>query len=277
MQSDGFFTLSPTTQRLQSLSATDTRGKHMIHAELKRLEPRSSDRKQSTMVRHLAVEEDQSSSAMDAHNNSISSSPDSAHANSVFAHVVCAPEDPILGLSRKWVEIQGFEPRKVEDEEEGWGWSDVPDLENPENHTNSTLHPTTSQISGLSGTLWRKMRTLEPVIRRSQSSYRFYYLSSNSIEQREFERLGIDPPSKPRSFFTTAPVQMEENGGSPGRVRSLDDLVGIVNEVGSNGRVPLVASWSPTHTGDTGNGVEDCLCSFVSICKWIYSHCSPML
>ncbi|KAM0991676.1 hypothetical protein ACFX2C_010029 [Malus domestica] len=99
------------------------------------------------------------------------------------------------------------------------------------------------------------MRTLEPAFRRSQSSYRFYCLSSNSIEQREFKRLGIDPPSKPRYFFTTAPVQRKENGGSPGRVRSLDDLVGIVNEVGSDGRVPLVASWSPTHAGDTGNGV----------------------
>ncbi|KAM1949622.1 hypothetical protein ACFX15_009657 [Malus domestica] len=109
MQSDGFFTLSPTTQRLQSLSATDTKGKHMIHAELKRLEPRSSDRRLSTLVRHLAAEEDQSSFIMDVHNNSIFASPASAHANSVFAHVVCAPEDPILGLSGKWVEIQGFE------------------------------------------------------------------------------------------------------------------------------------------------------------------------
>ncbi|CAN6547901.1 hypothetical protein C1H46_023144 [Malus baccata] len=38
MQSDGSETLSPTTLRLQSLSAADTRGKHRIHAELKRLE-----------------------------------------------------------------------------------------------------------------------------------------------------------------------------------------------------------------------------------------------
>ncbi|KAM0973666.1 hypothetical protein FF1_016963 [Malus domestica] len=59
----------------------------------------SSDRRLSALVRHLAAEEDQSSSAMDAHNNSISSSPASAHANSVFAHVVRAPEDPILGVT----------------------------------------------------------------------------------------------------------------------------------------------------------------------------------
>ncbi|KAL6292097.1 hypothetical protein ACE6H2_000239 [Prunus campanulata] len=38
MQSDGSESLSPTTQRLQSLSAADTRGKHRIQAELKRLE-----------------------------------------------------------------------------------------------------------------------------------------------------------------------------------------------------------------------------------------------
>ena len=38
MQSDGSETLSPTTLRLQSLSAADTRGKHRIHAELKRFE-----------------------------------------------------------------------------------------------------------------------------------------------------------------------------------------------------------------------------------------------
>ncbi|KAB2626067.1 guanine nucleotide-binding protein subunit gamma 2-like [Pyrus ussuriensis x Pyrus communis] len=38
MQSDGSETLSPTTQRLQPFSAADTRGKHSIHAELKRLE-----------------------------------------------------------------------------------------------------------------------------------------------------------------------------------------------------------------------------------------------
>ncbi|TQE02615.1 hypothetical protein C1H46_011771 [Malus baccata] len=36
---------------------------------------------------------------MDAHKNSISASPTSAHANSVFAHVVRAPEDPILGVT----------------------------------------------------------------------------------------------------------------------------------------------------------------------------------
>ncbi|RXH72649.1 hypothetical protein DVH24_012333 [Malus domestica] len=59
----------------------------------------SSDRRLSALVRHLAAEEDQSSSAMDAHNNSISASPASAHANSVFAHVVRAPEDPILGVT----------------------------------------------------------------------------------------------------------------------------------------------------------------------------------
>lgn len=40
MQSDGSesVSLSPTTQRLQSLSASDTRGKHRILAELKRFE-----------------------------------------------------------------------------------------------------------------------------------------------------------------------------------------------------------------------------------------------
>ncbi|CAN6540062.1 unnamed protein product [Malus baccata var. baccata] len=59
----------------------------------------SSVRRLSALVRHLAAEEDQSSSAMDAHNNSISSSPASSHANSVFAHVVRAPEDPILGVT----------------------------------------------------------------------------------------------------------------------------------------------------------------------------------
>ncbi|KAM1020414.1 hypothetical protein ACFX13_042386 [Malus domestica] len=55
----------------------------------------------------------------------------------------------------------------------------------------------------------------------------------------------------------TVPVQGEENGGSPGRVQSLDDLAGTVNGVGSDERVPLVASSSPTHAGDTGNGAED--------------------
>ncbi|XP_061990057.1 guanine nucleotide-binding protein subunit gamma 2 [Rosa rugosa] len=40
MQSDGSDSVSqsPTTQRLQSLSASDTRGKHRILAELKRFE-----------------------------------------------------------------------------------------------------------------------------------------------------------------------------------------------------------------------------------------------
>ncbi|XP_068328867.1 uncharacterized protein [Pyrus communis] len=55
----------------------------------------------------------------------------------------------------------------------------------------------------------------------------------------------------------TVPVQGEENDGSPGRVQSLDDLAGTVNGVGSDERVPLVASSSPTHAGDTGNGAED--------------------
>ena len=55
----------------------------------------------------------------------------------------------------------------------------------------------------------------------------------------------------------TVPVQGEENGGSPGRVQSLDDLAGTVSGVGSDERVPLVASSSPTHAGDTGNGAED--------------------
>lgn len=53
----------------------------------------SSDRRINALVRHLY------SSAMDPNNNSsISASPTSAHANSVFAHVVRAPEDPILGV-----------------------------------------------------------------------------------------------------------------------------------------------------------------------------------
>ncbi|XP_061339046.1 guanine nucleotide-binding protein subunit gamma 2-like [Gastrolobium bilobum] len=39
MQSGGLESASPVTNRVQSLSsATDTRGKHRIHAELKRLE-----------------------------------------------------------------------------------------------------------------------------------------------------------------------------------------------------------------------------------------------
>ncbi|XP_062108246.1 guanine nucleotide-binding protein subunit gamma 2 [Humulus lupulus] len=38
MQSGGSETASPTTQRLQSLSSADTRGRHRIQAELKRLE-----------------------------------------------------------------------------------------------------------------------------------------------------------------------------------------------------------------------------------------------
>ncbi|KAL5542075.1 hypothetical protein UlMin_009785 [Ulmus minor] len=38
MQSSGSESASPTILRLQSLSATDTRGKHRIQAELKRLE-----------------------------------------------------------------------------------------------------------------------------------------------------------------------------------------------------------------------------------------------
>ncbi|KAM1917425.1 hypothetical protein ACFX13_037030 [Malus domestica] len=54
-----------------------------------------------------------------------------------------------------------------------------------------------------------------------------------------------------------------------------NSLVGSISPL--DGRVLLVASWSPTHAGDTRNGAKDCLCSFVSICKWIYSHCSPML
>ncbi|KAM1584511.1 hypothetical protein FF2_037419 [Malus domestica] len=54
-----------------------------------------------------------------------------------------------------------------------------------------------------------------------------------------------------------------------------NSLFGSISSL--DGRVPLVASWSPTHAGDTGNGAEDCLCSFISIYKWIYNHCSPML
>ncbi|XP_022641001.1 uncharacterized protein LOC106769786 isoform X2 [Vigna radiata var. radiata] len=38
MQSGGPESASPVTHRVQSLSSADTRGKHRIHAELKRLE-----------------------------------------------------------------------------------------------------------------------------------------------------------------------------------------------------------------------------------------------
>jgi len=38
MQSRGPESASPMTHRVQSLSSADTRGKHRIHAELKRLE-----------------------------------------------------------------------------------------------------------------------------------------------------------------------------------------------------------------------------------------------
>ncbi|GMN39929.1 hypothetical protein TIFTF001_009166 [Ficus carica] len=54
----------------------------------------TADRRLNALVRHLLVEN--SSSAMD----SISASPTSAsHGDSVFAHVVRAPEDPILGVT----------------------------------------------------------------------------------------------------------------------------------------------------------------------------------
>ncbi|XP_010110107.2 aspartate aminotransferase 3, chloroplastic [Morus notabilis] len=53
-----------------------------------------TDRRLNTLVRHLLVEN--SSSVMD----SISASPTSAfHGDSVFAHIVRAPEDPILGVT----------------------------------------------------------------------------------------------------------------------------------------------------------------------------------
>lgn len=52
----------------------------------------ASERRLNALVRHLATEE---SSPMD----SISASPTSAHADSVFAHVVRGPEDPILGVN----------------------------------------------------------------------------------------------------------------------------------------------------------------------------------
>ncbi|XP_027367498.1 guanine nucleotide-binding protein subunit gamma 2-like [Abrus precatorius] len=38
MQADGAESVRPMTHRVQSLSSADTRGKHRIHAELKRLE-----------------------------------------------------------------------------------------------------------------------------------------------------------------------------------------------------------------------------------------------
>ncbi|TQD74191.1 hypothetical protein C1H46_040256 [Malus baccata] len=60
-----------------------------------------------------------------------------------------------------------------------------------------------------------------------------------------------------RNGGATVPVQGEENGGSLGRVQSLDNQVGTVNGVGSDERVPLVAPSSPEHAGDTGNGAED--------------------
>lgn len=53
----------------------------------------ASDRRLNALVRHLAAEE--SSSPMD----SISASPTAARADSVFAHVVQGPEDPILGVT----------------------------------------------------------------------------------------------------------------------------------------------------------------------------------
>ncbi|TQD91232.1 hypothetical protein C1H46_023158 [Malus baccata] len=63
------------------------------------------------------------------------------------------------------------------------------------------------------------------------------------------------------------------NGSIPDEIYGLVELTDLLlhnnSLVGSisslDGIVPLVASWSPTHTGDTGNGAKDCLCSFVSI------------
>lgn len=53
-----------------------------------------ADRRLSALVRHLGIED--STSAM----SNISSNPTSAfNGDSVFAHVVQAPEDPILGVS----------------------------------------------------------------------------------------------------------------------------------------------------------------------------------
>lgn len=58
-----------------------------------------AERRLNSLVRHLNG--DLSASIMDSQsNNSISASPTSAsHGDSVFAHVVRAPEDPILGVN----------------------------------------------------------------------------------------------------------------------------------------------------------------------------------
>ncbi|CAN6690380.1 unnamed protein product [Malus baccata var. baccata] len=63
----------------------------------------------------------------------------------------------------------------------------------PTNLLNTPFHDFPG-LRTLSGTLWRRRRkrTLGPAVRRSQSSYCFYCLSLNSIEQR------------PRSFFAMA-------------------------------------------------------------------------
>ncbi|XP_004291203.1 PREDICTED: aspartate aminotransferase, cytoplasmic [Fragaria vesca subsp. vesca] len=65
----------------------------------------ASDRRLNALVRHLAAEE--SSSPMD----SISASPTAARADSVFAHVVQGPEDPILGVTVAYNKDQS--PNKV--------------------------------------------------------------------------------------------------------------------------------------------------------------------
>ncbi|PRQ27485.1 putative aspartate transaminase [Rosa chinensis] len=64
----------------------------------------ASDRRLSALVRHLAAEE---SSPMD----SLSASPTAARADSVFAHVVQGPEDPILGVTVAYNKDQS--PNKV--------------------------------------------------------------------------------------------------------------------------------------------------------------------
>lgn len=54
--------------------------------------PVAADRRLTTLARHLQ------SSPMDSANQSIDVSPTSGAPNSVFHHVVQAPEDPILGV-----------------------------------------------------------------------------------------------------------------------------------------------------------------------------------
>ncbi|KAH7522230.1 hypothetical protein FEM48_Zijuj07G0116300 [Ziziphus jujuba var. spinosa] len=55
MQSSGSESASPITHRLQSLSAADTRGKHRIQAELKRLEQEARCLEATKLVTYRAM------------------------------------------------------------------------------------------------------------------------------------------------------------------------------------------------------------------------------